>query len=91
MARQRIYFDISQTLLKKLIICAASRGSKKSTWTKEVITELIETSYPQAQNWIKQEADAIGISQQELEQKILAREGFDLETYQQELLGGSDD
>lgn len=87
MARNRLQIDIPAVTLRKLILWAASRGEKKNTWARIVLALKCEENQQKVENWLKTESERLGVSQRELEESILSREGFDFDQYRIELLG----
>lgn len=87
MTRQRINIDISFSTLRKLILWAASRGEKRTSWAKTVLTLRCEENYPKVKTWLEEEARRLGMTADELERAILDKERFDFEGYRQELIG----
>jgi hypothetical protein len=84
--RQRLYIDVDKATLRKLILWAASKGEKKNSWAKTVITLECEENFSKVEKWLEDEAKNLGVSKEDLEAAILKREKFDFEAYRQEML-----
>ncbi len=86
MTRFRLNIEISPVTLRKLILWAYTRDEKKNSWAKSVLIMRCDQNEEKTREWFENEANRLGITRQELEDRILAKENFDFEAYKKSLL-----
>ena len=82
---RRLQIEISADLERKLILWAASRDMKLNPWVKLVLRMRADEHWPKLQEDLQERAKRLGMSLEELEQKLLEQNGFDFERERIEL------
>jgi predicted HicB family RNase H-like nuclease len=88
---RRLQVEISADLERKLILWAATRDMKLNPWVKVVLRMRVEEHWIKIHQTLKEKAERLELSVEELEHKILEQYGFDFEREREELEHGLPD
>ena len=75
---RRVQVTLPANLERKLILWAFTRDDTLPNWIKTVLRLRVDANWDKVQDALEERARTIGISQDELEEKILKQAGFDL-------------
>ncbi len=85
---RRLQIEISADLERKLILWAASRDMKLNPWVKLILRMRVDEHWPKLQESLRERAERLEMSLEDLEQKLLEQNGFDFERERTELEQG---
>lgn len=85
-ARHRLNVELSPSTMRKLILWAFTRDEKKNSWARTVLILRCEENEEKVKKWFEDEAGGLGITRKELENHVLRKEGFNLDTYNTDML-----
>jgi hypothetical protein len=85
---RQLQIVVSADLERKLILWAAVRDTKLNDWIKMVLRMRADETWAKIQQILEEKAKRLGMSVEELEQKILEQNGFDFEREREELESG---
>jgi hypothetical protein len=88
---RRLQVEISADLERRLILWAATRDMKLNPWIKVVLRMRVDEHWIKIYQTLKEKAERLEISVEELEHKILEQYGFDFEREREELEHGLSD
>lgn len=88
---RRVQVTLSADLERKLTLWAYLRDERLPNWMRIVLRLRVDDHWPKIQSGLKERADRLQISQEELERRILEQAGFDFERERLELEAAEDD
>jgi hypothetical protein len=90
--RKRIQVPLPAMLERKLILWAHVRNeSSLPNWIKSVLTLRVDANWDKVKDALHDQAEHLDIPVKELEEKVLAKYGFDFERERLELDDANDD
>lgn len=88
---RRVQVTLSAELERKLILWAFIRDETLPKWIKTVLRLRADDNWGKVQQSLKDKAERLNMSIEELEHKVLERAGFDFEREREELEDGVSD
>lgn len=82
---KKVQITLSAELERKLILWAATRDEKLPGWIKTVLRLRVDENWDKVQKNLREKAERLEMSQEELERKILTQYGFDFNRELEEL------
>jgi hypothetical protein len=82
---RRAQVSLSADLERKLILWASLRDETLSGWMKTILRLRADENWPKVKISLEEKAERLGMTREELEQKILTKAGFDFEREMAEL------
>ena len=82
---RRVQVTLPANLERKLILWAFTRDDSLPNWMKTVLRLRVDEHWAKIQASLEERADNMGITREELEEKILKQAGFDMSRELKEL------